>query len=132
MRRIEQFCDRVCPQIAMPRQAQVKQAEGRHQGRVMPGQKMGVFAQVHIAGWQMLYVVVRGGRRRSFGIFHERRLQLVGDHAQFVAAHVQEGIDARFNGNFVGSGNEFAVRYQTHLVGACNDPLRIRRRQIMP
>ncbi len=91
----------------------------------MGGQKVGVFAQVRVGGGQALSVVVGRGCGRAFGVFHQRPLQLVGDNAQLVAAHVDEHIHAGLDAHLVGGGNELAIGGQAHLAGVGNNPLGI-------
>ena len=81
---------------------QVEEAEGGHQRRVMRGDEVSVVAQVRIGGRQMLGVVVGRGGRRAVGIVDERPLQFVGNDAQFVAAHVQQRVDAGIDADAVG------------------------------
>ena len=72
-------------------------AERGHQGGVMPGQEVRVFAPVGIGGRQVLGVVICRGGRRALGIVDQRGLQFVRNHAQLVAAHVQQRIDSRLD-----------------------------------
>ena len=97
VRRIEQPGGRLLPQIPMPRQAQIKHAEGGHQGRVMPGEEVRVFAEMGIGGRQMLGIVISRSGRGALRVLHQGRLQLVGNHAQFVAAHVQQHVNPRLH-----------------------------------
>ena len=52
-------------------------------------------------------------------------LQLVGNDAELIAAHVQQHIDAGLDADAVGRGDEFAVGDEAQLVGVGDDPLRI-------
>ena len=81
---------------------------------------------------QVFGIVVRGGGRGAFGVVDERRLKLVGNHPQFVAAHVQQGIHSGLDAYLVGRGNEFAIGDQPHLVSVGNDPLRVGRGEVVP
>ena len=100
-------------------------AEGGHQRGVMRGEEARVGAEVQVAGRQMLGVVVGGVGGGAVGIFDQRPLQLVGNDAQLVAAHVQQRIDAGLDADAIGRGNELAVGDEAQLVGVGNDPLRV-------
>ena len=117
--------DRLLPQIAMLRQLRVVDAEGGHERGVVGGQEAGVNAQVRVGGGQPLRVVVGGGCSRTLGVIHQRALELVWNHAQFVAAHMDQRVHARLDAHGVGGGNKVPVGGQTHLVSAGNDPLDI-------
>src|SRR5580658_3159563 len=73
----------------------------------------------------MLGVVVGGDSRGAGGVIDERTLQFVGDDAELVAAHVQQGVDAGLDADAVGSGDELAVGDEVELAGVRDDPLRI-------
>ena len=91
----------------------------------MGGQKAGVAAQVQVGGRQALGVVVGGDGGRALGVFHQRPLQLVGNNAQLIAAHVEQHIHAGLDAHLVGSGDEFAISDQAQLVRAGDNPLGI-------
>ncbi len=75
-------------------QIEIEEAERGHQRRVMRGDEVAVVAKVRIGGRQMLGVVVSRGGRRAVGIVDQRALQFVGNHAEFVTAHVQQRVHA--------------------------------------
>ena len=122
---IEQRSGRLLPQIAMVGQVEIIEAEGGHQRGVVGGDEVRVVAQVRIGGRQMLGVVVGGGGGGAVGVVDQGALQFVGNHAEFVAAHVQQRIHAGFDANAVGRGDEFAVGDEAQLVGMGDDPLRV-------
>jgi hypothetical protein len=106
-------------------------AEGRHERGMMRGDKAGVGSHVRISGREPLGVVVGGGCGWSLGIVDERALQFVRNHAKFVAAHVEQHVDAGLNADAVGRSNELAVGDEARLVGVGNDPLGVGGSQIL-
>ena len=91
----------------------------------MRGDEAGVGADVDVAGRQMLGVVVGGVGGGAAGIVDEGTLQLVGNDAELVAAHVEEDIDAGVDADRIGRGHELAVGDEAELMGVGNDPLRV-------
>ena len=124
-RRIEQRGGRLLPQVAMARQLRKVNAEGGHQRGMVGGQKAGVAAQLRVGGGQALGVVVGRGRGRALGVFHQRPLQLVGNHAQLVPPHVNQRVHAGLDAHIVGRGDKLAIGDQAHLARARHDPLGI-------
>ncbi len=80
---------------------------------------------------QPLRIVVSRVGGRSFGVFNQRPLQLVGNDAQFVSAHLQQRIHAGLNADGIGRGDELPVSGQPHLAGVGDDPLRVGSGQIV-
>ena len=70
-------------------------------------------------------VVVGRVCRRAVGIVNQRPLQLVGNHAQIVAVHVQQAVHAGLDAHRVGRGNKLPISDQPQLVSAGNDQLRV-------
>ncbi len=89
------------------------------------GQHVSVSAQVRVGRRQASGVVVCRVRRRSFGVVDQRPLQLIGNHAEIVAAHVHQRIHAGLNAHRVRRGNELTISNKPQLVGVRNKPLRI-------
>ena len=91
----------------------------------MRSDEAGVGADVDVAGGQMFGVVVGGVGGGAAGIFDKGTLQLVGNDAELVAAHVEEDIDAGVDADRIGRGHELAVGGESELMGVGNDPLRV-------
>ena len=104
-------------------QAQEIDGEGGHERGMMRGDEARVGADVDIAGGQMFGVVVGGVGGGAIGVFDEGTLQLVGNDAELVAAHVEQDIDAGVDADRVGRGHELAVGGESELMGVGNDPL---------
>jgi len=64
-------------------------------------------------------------RRRGRRVVDERALQLVGNDAEIVVVHVDEGVNPGFDADVIGRRDEVAVSDEAHLVGAGDDPLRV-------
>ena len=111
---------------------QVVEAEGGHQRGMVRGDEVGVVAKVRIGGRQAFRVVVCRCSRRAGRIVDQRTLQLVGDDAELIAAHVQQRVDAGLDAHRIGRGDELAIGDQAQLMCAGNDPLRIGRGDILP
>ena len=122
---IEKSRGRFLPEIAMPGQIDVIEAEAGHERGVVRGEEVSVVAQTEIGGRDVLGVVVGGAGRGAVGIVDERALQFVGNDAEDVAIHLRQGVDAGLNADAIGRGDKDAVGDEAHLVGAGDDPLGI-------
>ncbi len=91
----------------------------------------GVGAHVRIVGRQTFRVIVGGGRGRPFGRVNQGPLQLVGNHAQCIAAHLRQRVNAGLDAHVVRRGDELPIGDQPHLVGMGNNPLGIGSGQVV-
>ena len=89
------------------------------------GEEVRVGAQTEIGGGDVLGIIVGGVGCGAVGIVDERALQFVGNHAEDVAIHLRQGVDAGFNADAIWRGDKDAVGDEAHLVGAGDDPLGI-------
>ena len=79
-----------------------------------------------------LGISVCGAVGCALGVINQGHLQLVGNDAELIAAHVQQSIDIGLDGDAVGGGDELTVGDEADLVGVLDNPLGVGGGEVVP